>query len=127
VETLIRESCSGFLRNIRKFQDISCLFLNWVSGDVLNWQKSPYSLSLTGHLICRVNSFSVDRRIRNFQGSTFSLDFLHIWFLLLPSPANYPRTSEIEIRSRCIPVSLAVLSTIEPRLRHHITVRAPCR
>jgi hypothetical protein len=26
------------------FQDISCLFLTWASGDVLNWQKSPYSL-----------------------------------------------------------------------------------
>jgi hypothetical protein len=48
------------------------------------------------HLICRLNSLSVVRRIRNFQGSTFSLDFLHIWFLLLPLPANYPRTSEIE-------------------------------
>jgi hypothetical protein len=41
VETLIRESRSGFLP---EFRDISCLFLNWAGGDVLNWQKSPYSL-----------------------------------------------------------------------------------
>jgi hypothetical protein len=44
VETLIRESRSGFLRMLPEFRDINCLFLNWAGGDVSNWQKSPYSL-----------------------------------------------------------------------------------